>query len=233
MAYGKKQQCTFEDRCETVLTENIKSLLNQATEVKTRMKELKKEILDDDERFEDDVKRGKVNEMIRNKHGEQLVMFHKQRMKQLAIEEQYRQKSLRHAQYDQLLFMVFRYWSSKVVELLFTSKAKFNAIFSSKSPPQFEVSVCFGQDGILGSEPTMEEHADAFEKVFNDMEKEIFKNSDLQFFVHDMNDLFFGKSSIYTRNIFENMLKVKKANKDYSRHHKEIFTLLKQDIGRC
>ena len=41
------------------------------------MKELKKEILNDDERFEDDVKKGKVNEMIRNKHGEQLVMFHK------------------------------------------------------------------------------------------------------------------------------------------------------------
>ena len=50
------------------------------TEVKAQMKQLKKEIVADDDRFEDDVKEGKVQEMIRNKHGEQLVMFHKQRM---------------------------------------------------------------------------------------------------------------------------------------------------------
>ena len=33
------------------------------------MIELKKEILSDDERFEDDIKQAKVQEMVRNKHG--------------------------------------------------------------------------------------------------------------------------------------------------------------------
>jgi len=144
--------------------------------------------------------------MIRNKHGEQLVMFHKQRMKLLAIEEQYRLKRLRHAQYDQLLFMVFRFWSAKVAELLFASKQRFNVTFGNvKNLTQFEVSICFSPEGVLDSEPTMEEHTASFKKVFADMEQAIFKNQSLQFFIHDLNDLFFGKSSLYTRSIFENI----------------------------
>jgi len=199
------------------------------------MKDLKKEVIADDERFEDDVKKGKVEEMIRNKHGEQLVMFHKQRMKMLAIEEQYRLKRLRHTQYDQLLFMVFRFFSGKIVELLFTSKQKFNTTFSSKSPPQFEVSICFGEgpEGVLDSEPTMAEHEATFEKAFAEMEQAVFKSQFLQFFVHDMNDLFFGKSSLYTRTIFENMQKVILMNRAYREHHEQIFACLRQDVARC
>ena len=49
-------------------------------------------------------------------------------MKKEAIDEQYRLKRLRHTQYDELLFMVFRYWSAKIVELLFDSKKKFYTI---------------------------------------------------------------------------------------------------------
>jgi hypothetical protein len=98
---------------------------------------------------------------------------------------------------------------------------------------QFEVSICFGRpaaggkaaadglgpgvsagsgpavfgsgDGKLDSDPTMEEHLATFKKVFEDMEQAVFKNQFLQFFSHDMNDLFFGKSSKFTRSIFENM----------------------------
>lgn len=73
--------------------------------------------------------------------------------------------------------MVFRYWSAKIVELLFDSKQKFNAIFSNlKNMTQFEVSICFGPDGKLDSEPTMEEHLATFKKVFEDMEQAVFKN---------------------------------------------------------
>ena len=62
------------------------------TAVKDFMIVLKKEIIADDERFEDDIKEAKVHEMVRNKHNNQLVMFHKQRVKMEAIEEQYRLK---------------------------------------------------------------------------------------------------------------------------------------------
>lgn len=130
------------------------------------MIKLRNEILADDDRFEDDIKEAKVQEMVKNKHNNQLVMFHKQRVKMEAIEEQYRLKRLRHTQYDELLFMVFRYWSAKVVELLFDSKHRFNAGFSNpKSTTYFEVSICFSPEhlgGLLGSEPTMEEHRATF-----------------------------------------------------------------------
>ena len=70
------------------------------TAVKDYMVQLKQEIIQDDERFEDDIKEAKVQEMVRNKHKKQLVMFHKQRVKMEAIEEQYRLKRLRHTQND-------------------------------------------------------------------------------------------------------------------------------------
>jgi hypothetical protein len=89
-------------------------------------------------------------------------------MKKEAIDEQYRLKRLRHTQYDELLFMVFRYWSAKIVELLFDSKKKFYTIFSDPgSSTLFEVSICFGAEGSanpgrLDSEPTMDEHRATF-----------------------------------------------------------------------
>jgi hypothetical protein len=67
------------------------------------------------------------------------------------------------------------------------------------------VSICFGEDGKLDSDPTMTDHRRAFEKVFDDMEHAVFKNQSLQFVAHDMNDLFFGKPNAFTRSIFENM----------------------------
>ena len=45
--------------------------------VKDYMTKLKKDIILDDERFEDDIKEAKVQEMVKNKHKGQLVMFHK------------------------------------------------------------------------------------------------------------------------------------------------------------
>ena len=171
-------------------------------EVLRLMQELRQGILADDERFEDDVKEARVQEMVRNKrHGEPLVQFHRQRVKMQALEEQQRLKRLRHTQYDELLSMVFRYWSAKIAELLFTSKAKFNTTFSNgfKNLTQFEVSICFSADGILDSEPTMEEHTASFRQAFEDMEQAIFRNQALQTVALDMNDLFFGRSSLYTR----------------------------------
>lgn len=109
--------------------------------------------------------------MVKNKTNNALVMFHSQRVKAEAIEEQYRLKRLRHTQYDQLLFMVFRYWSAKIIDLLYDSKRNFKDIFiNSKNCTQFEVSICFGSDGKLDSDPKMDDHLESFAKVFEDME---------------------------------------------------------------
>ena len=105
-------------------------------------------------------------------------MFHKQRLKMEAVEEQYRLKALRHAQYDQFLFLVFRYWSSKIVELLFESKRRFHEVFcADPASARFEISICF-LDGKLNSDPTMDEHISTFKKVFEEMEKAV-KNQSL------------------------------------------------------
>ena len=56
-------------------------------QVKTVMIQLKNEIKADDDRFEDEIKEAKVQEMIQRKNNNQLVMFHKQRVKMEAVAE--------------------------------------------------------------------------------------------------------------------------------------------------
>lgn len=78
----------MEDKCQQVLETNKLKLEIHLKQVRDYMIELKNEILDDDERFEDDIKEGRVQEMIRNKHDkDELVLFHKQKVKLRAIEE--------------------------------------------------------------------------------------------------------------------------------------------------
>jgi hypothetical protein len=73
--------------------------------------------------------------------------------------------------------MVFRYWSYKVVELLLDSKERFNNIFTdSSSGTLFEITICFSNDGVLDSDPIMDEHKESFAKVFVEMERAVFKN---------------------------------------------------------
>jgi len=234
VTYGKKQQSTLEEKCAAVLEQNRAAMEALLGSVKGFMIELKNEICADDERFEDEIKDAKVQEMVTQKHNNQLVMFHKQRVKMEAIEEQLRLKRLRQTQFDQLLFLVFRYWSTKMVELLFESKRVFKDTFTDqKSTAQFEVSICFGEDGKLDSDPTMVEHRRSFEKVFEDMEHAVFKNQSLQFVTHDMNDLFFGKPSTFTRSIFENMQKILAQNREHHRNHEAIFAALERDSRAC
>ena len=131
--------------------------------------------------------------------------------------------------------MTFRYWSTKMVELLFESKRAFKEIFTCPNPmgaAQFEVSICFGEDGKLDSDPTMEEHLGSFKKVFDDMEQAVFKNQALQFVAHDMNDLFFSKPSAFTRSIFDNMQKILAKNREHHRNHEAIFAGLKEQKNR-
>ena len=143
-------------------------------------------------------------------------------------------KRLRHEHYDQLMHLVFRFWSYKVLTLLYDSKAEFHSVFCNKGSggdlPQFEVSITFGANDELDSTPTMEEHHLSFEKVFEDMEEAVFKNQFLLFFMHDLNDLFFYGPNIYTRNIFKNMKIIMDRNQKYKYHSDRIFERLDGDI---
>jgi hypothetical protein len=85
VTYGKKQQSTLEAKCEQVLDQNRAAMEAILIAVKDYMTKLKKDIILDDERFEDDIKEAKVQEMVKNKHKGQLVMFHKQRVKMEAV----------------------------------------------------------------------------------------------------------------------------------------------------
>jgi hypothetical protein len=100
--------------------------------------------------------------------------------------------------------MVFRYWSTKVVQLLLDSKERFNNTFSdTSSGTLFEITICFSPEGKLDSDPLMDDHVESFKQVFQDMEQAVFNNQFLKFFMHDMNDLFFGKPTHFTKTVFD------------------------------
>lgn len=185
------------------------------TAVKAHMTKLKEEIEEDDKRFENDIKNAQEDELLRNMyiHQKPVNKFHTERLKQDAVEEQYRLKRMRHVYYDELLQLVFRYWSYKVLELMFESKKQFRMVFCEpRASTQFEISVCFGSDDKLDSNPTMDEHLAGFRKVFEEMEQAVFKNQFLQFFMHDLNDLFFAGPLRYTRQVFKHMQDIKGLN---------------------
>mmetsp|Transcript_29870 Transcript_29870/g.45646 ORF Transcript_29870/g.45646 Transcript_29870/m.45646 type:complete len:192 (+) Transcript_29870:2193-2768(+) len=79
----------------------------------------------------------------------------------------------------------------------------------------------------------MEEHLATFQKVFEEMEQAVFKNQFLQFFMHDLNDLFFEQPSAFTRSIFENMQLIIDMNSEYQANHRAIFDQLNRDVSKC
>ena len=90
VTYGKKQQSTLEEKCKSVLDQNRQAMEDLLITVKEFMIKLKKDIIKDDERFEDEIKESRVKEMVQGKLKNNLVMFHKQRVRMEAVEEQYR-----------------------------------------------------------------------------------------------------------------------------------------------
>ena len=117
-----------------------------------------------------------------------------------------------------------------IIKILINSKTNFADIFSSKNSPLFEVTICFTNDGILDSDPTMVEHKESFESVFENMEHAIFKNQFLQFYMHDLNDLFFYHSTPFTRNTFDFIQKIVEGSQEYREAHQRIFETVQRDI---
>lgn len=58
----------MEEKCKSVLDVNRQTMEGLLTQVKDYMIELKEDIIADDERFEDDIKEAKVQEMVKNKN---------------------------------------------------------------------------------------------------------------------------------------------------------------------
>ena len=56
--------------------------------------------------------------------------------------------------------------------------------------------MCFNQQGILDSDPSIEEHRATFTNIFEQMEDSIFKNQFLIFWMQDITELFFKEPSV-------------------------------------
>lgn len=139
----------------------------------------------------------------------------------------------RHRQFDLLLAMVYRYWSTKIVQMLLASKKRFVDVYQDKNPPFFEVTIWFSKEGRLDFDPTMDEHRSSFIRVFEDMENAVFKNQSLQFIMHDLSDLFFFGPSSFALNVFENIERILRTDSTYKLVDKQIFEKLEIDIDRC
>jgi hypothetical protein len=84
---------------------------------------------------------------------------------------------MRHVMFDKLVEMVLRYCSSSLIEVLYENKREFKNIFTNqRNGPQFEVSICFNQKGILDTDPNMEDHYANFLLIFENMEKAVYQN---------------------------------------------------------
>ena len=95
-----------------------------------------------------------------------------------------------------------RYLSQNLVEMLFSNKREFKDVFCNpEMNTMFEVSLCFNSSGILDSDPSIQEHKDNFELIFQQMEDAVFKNPFLSFFLQDLPELFYTHHRIVVRHM--------------------------------
>lgn len=123
--------------------------------------------------------------------------------------------------------------------MLYSNKSEFQRVFcSSKLGTQFEVSLCFNKEGMLDSDPSVKEHVENFNHIFQSMEDSIFKNSFLSFFLQDLPELFFSHprisvshmAQINMRRIVGEMEKNMNENPEYQMFGAAITGQLEKDI---
>ena len=158
----------------------------------------KEEIEEDDRNYVKAIKHAEVEKMLKSKSNHQaVVMFSKERAEHEHIQRQLVLSIDRQGLFNRLVQLISRYLTANLIEMLYTNKFEFQRVFcSSKSFTYFEVSMCFNKDGKLDSDPSVIEHVDNFNNIFQSMEDSIFKNSFLSFFLQDLPDLFFSHPRI-------------------------------------
>ena len=132
VTYGKKQQLLLEEKCLDQLQISKNVLALDLKELKRILEELKKEILDDDHRYEHAIKEKRMQEIIKSSKqggGEDLIMFSKARRQKEAEEEQYRIQKLRHKLYDRFVLYVLQICQSNLIEAQFENKRIFKDVF--------------------------------------------------------------------------------------------------------
>ena len=121
-------------------------------------------------------------------------MFSKERRLKAIEDEQNRLHSLRHSLFDRLLELVYRICNNNILESISSNKCYFKNIFTDiASGPQFEISVCFNSEGVMSTDPTLEEHSKSFENIFLNIENVLFQNKEYQAFLKDLNAMQFDQ----------------------------------------
>ncbi len=177
VTYGKKQQQLLQDKCKDQLLISKGDLNKTLKVVKEQLEELKKEILNDDNRYEHAVKERRMMDMIKssNRGGEDLIMFSKARKQKEIEEEQFKVQKQRHVLYDKFVQYVLKIVCANLIEAQFENKRIFKEVFRDpKLGPQFEVSVCFNDQGVLDTDPSMAAHYQSFLDIFTNIEVAIY-----------------------------------------------------------
>ena len=130
--------------------------------------------------------------------GEDLIMFSKARRQKEQEEEQFRIQKQRQTLYDKFVLYFLKIVCSNLIECQYENKRIFKEIFKDqKLGPSFEASVCFNEQGILDTDPSMAAHYQSFLDIFTNIEVAIYQNQGLIDFVNDLAGLLFVQKPIY------------------------------------
>ncbi len=82
---------------------------------------------------------------------------------------------MRHQMFDKLIEYIVSICKQNLLEALFQNKNMFKETFiNTKNGPQFEILICFNNEGGLDTDPSLTDHHNSFLVIFDNVEKSIY-----------------------------------------------------------
>ena len=152
----------------------------------------KNAILKDDVKLDEERRKLQELNILKKSKYDEHIMFTQARKRRELEGEKMKVARTRHRMFDSFIAFVNRYVASNLAQMLFENKKDFTEMFlDPQVSPQFELSVCFDNEGKVNVTPTFEEHFASFTRLFNSVERGILRNPTINEFYEQINDMYF------------------------------------------
>lgn len=179
--FARKQQSLIE-KCEKVdIVKSQTELQRIVYRIKSILTTLKTTIQRGDAQLEEERRKRQELSILKKSKYDEHVMFTQAKKRRDMEGETLRIAQVRHKMFDALIAYVTRKVATDLGQVLYTNKRDFTEVFlNPNTSPQFELSVCFDEEGKVNVTPTFEEHFANFSRLFNSLEKAILRSNSIE-----------------------------------------------------
>lgn len=186
--FARKQQSLIEKTEKVDIVKSQADLSKILYRIKNVLTTIKNTIQKDDSKLDEERRKWQELSILKKSKYDEHIMFTQAKKRRELEGEKLRVARTRHKMFDSLIDYVSTYVASNLAQVLFENKRDFTEVFlDPQISPQFELSVCFDQEGKVNVTPTFEEHFASFTRLFNSVERGILRNPTINEFYEQIN----------------------------------------------